>query len=117
MGSHTKYSAHHEQPTMEMTTLRLVGLWTQPSDPEAFEREYLGSHIPKLRALPGSQRVRTARCIDGPFFRLTEVEFSSLDEIHVALDDPLGRQILADANALAAKFGVRLDVLVVAEPS
>ena len=102
---------------MEMTTLRLVGLWTQPSDPEAFEREYLGSHIPKLQALPGSESVRTARCIDGPFFRLTEVQFKSLDEIHAALDDPLGRQILADANALAAKFGVRLDVLVVAEPS
>jgi len=102
---------------MEMTTVRLVGLWTQPSDPEAFEREYLGSHIPKLQALPGSEGVRTARCIDGPFFRLTEVQFKSLDEIHVALDDPIGRQILADANALAAKFGVRLDVLVVAEPS
>jgi len=44
------------------------------------------------------------------------VHFRSLGEIHLALDDALGRQVLADANALAAKFGVRLDVLVVAEP-
>lgn len=102
---------------MEMTTLRLVGLWTQPADVDAFEREYLGSHVPKLESLRGNESVQTARCIDGPFFRLTEVRFKSLDDIHAALDDPSGQQILADANALAAKFGVRLDVLVVAEPS
>ena len=97
--------------------MRLVGLWTQPADADAFEREYLGSHVPKLEGLPGNAGVRTARCIDGPFFRLTEVLFDSLDDIHVALGGELGAQILADANALASKFGVRLDVVVVADPS
>ena len=97
-------------------TVRLVGLWTHPEDVDAFEREYLGSHFPKLEALPGIEHVRTSRCIDGPFFRLTEVTFKSLDDIHAALDAQSGQQILADANALADKFGVRLDVLVVAEP-
>jgi uncharacterized protein (TIGR02118 family) len=95
--------------------LRLVGLWTEPADVDAFEREYLGSHVPKLRGLPACRDVRTARCIDGSFFRLTEVHFESLDAIHAALDAAAGREILAEANALAAKFGVRLDVLVVAE--
>ena len=97
--------------------MRLVGLWTQPADVDAFEREYLGSHVPKLEALPSNAGVNTARCIDGPFFRLTEVLFNSLDDIHAALKTELGVQILADANALATKFGVRLDVLVVADPS
>ena len=97
--------------------MRLVGLWTQPADVEAFEREYLGSHVPKLEGLPSNAGVRTARCIDGPFFRLTEVVFDSLDDIHAALKSELGTQILVDANALATKFGVRLDVLVVADPS
>ena len=97
--------------------MRLVGLWTQPADVEAFEREYLGSHLPKVQALPRNMAVRSARCIDGPFFRLTEVEFASLDDIHAALQGELGESILADANALATKFGVRLDVLVVADGS
>ena len=97
--------------------MRLVGLWTQPADVKAFEREYLGSHVPKLEALGRNTGVRTARCIDGPFFRMTEVQFESLDDIHTALQGEHGAQILADANALAAKFGVRLDVLVVADPS
>ena len=95
--------------------MRLVGLWTQPADADAFEREYLGSHLPKLDALPSNAGVRSGRCIDGPFFRMTEVEFASLDDIHAALQGALGAQVLADANALAEKFGVRLDVLVVAD--
>ena len=97
--------------------MRLVGLWTQPADLEAFERAYLGSHVPKLEALQGNTGVRTARCIDGPFYRITEVTFESLDDIHAALGADLGGQILADANALATKFGIRLEVLVVADPS
>ena len=98
--------------------MRLVGLWTQPADVDAFEHEYLGSHVPKLEPYKRRTRAcRTPRCIDGPFFRLTEVQFNSLDDIHAALEDPIGQQILADANALADKFGVRLDVVVVAEPS
>jgi uncharacterized protein (TIGR02118 family) len=95
--------------------MRLVGLWTQPADADAFEREYLGSHLPKLEALPAHKGVRSARCIDGPFFRMTEVEFASIDDIHAALQGELGGQVLADANALATKFGVRLDVVVVAD--
>ena len=95
--------------------LRLVGLWTEPSDVDAFEREYLGSHVPKLHHLVSSQEVRTARCLDGPFFRMTEVLFESLDDINAALADDGGRRILAEAEALATKFGVRLDVMVVAE--
>lgn len=99
-----------------MMTVRLVGLWTQPADVEAFEREYLGSHVPKLSTLAANQGVSTARCIDGVYFRFTEVSFDSLDAIHAALEERAGQQILADANALADKFGVRLDVLVVADP-
>jgi uncharacterized protein (TIGR02118 family) len=94
---------------------RLVGLWTAPADLDAFEREYLGSHVPKLHRLPACRKVRTARCIDGPFFRLTEVEFDSLDDVHTALSGDVGQEILSEANALAAKFSVRLDVLLVPE--
>lgn len=97
--------------------MRLVGLWTRPDDVDAFEREYLGSHLPKVEALPGHTGARSSRCIDGPFFRLTEVDFASLDAIHAALQGDHGRQVMEDAQALATKFGVRLDVLVVADPT
>ena len=41
----------------------------------------------------------------------------SLDDIHAALEDSVGQQILTDAGALADKFGVRLEVLVVSTPT
>ena len=97
--------------------MRLIGLWTAPDDVDAFDREYLGSHFPKLRNLRNADRTSTARCIDGPYFRMTEVTFESLDDIHDALDDATGQQILSDAKALAAKFGVELAVLVVSDGS
>jgi len=97
--------------------MRLIGLWTEPDDVDAFEREYLGSHFPRLEGLRASEGAVTSRCIDGPYFRMTEVVFQSLDDIHAALADSLGQQILADAGALAEKFGVRLEVLVVSTPT
>jgi uncharacterized protein (TIGR02118 family) len=95
--------------------LRLVGLWTEPADIDSFEREYLGAHFPKLHRLPGATNTRTSRCLDGPYFRMTEVTFDALGAIHDALATDVGKQILTDARALSEKFGVKLDVLVVSE--
>ena len=97
--------------------MRLIGLWSEPDDVDAFEREYLGSHFPRLSGLRGSEGAVTSRCIDGPYFRMTEVIFGSLDDIHAALEDSGGQQILSEAGALAEKFGVRLEVLVVSTPT
>jgi hypothetical protein len=46
---------------------------------------------------------------------MTEVSFDTLGAIHDALATDVGKQILTDARALSEKFGVKLDVLVVAE--
>ena len=95
--------------------LRLVGLWTEAADVDAFDREYLGSHFPQVQSLAGARGATTCRCIDGPYFRMTEVLFHSLDDIHTALEATAGKQLLDDASTLAQKYGIRLDVLVVAE--
>jgi uncharacterized protein (TIGR02118 family) len=97
--------------------LRLVGLWTEPEDIDAFEREYLGMHFPRLERLPTAEGSRTARCIDGPYFRMTEISFHALDDIQAALESPTGQEVIAAARALATKYGIRLDVLVVSEPT
>ena len=95
--------------------VRLIGLWTEPADIGAFEHDYLGSHFPRLHGLAGSHAAITSRCIEGPYFRLTEVSFSSTDDISTALETDLGREILAGARSLAEKYGVQLEVLVVAD--
>jgi hypothetical protein len=84
---------------------------------DAFEREYLGSHFPRLEGLAAAQESSTSRCIDGPYFRMTEVTFHTLDDVHAALEAPSGQEVIAAAQALANKYGIRLDVLVAAEPT
>jgi len=43
------------------------------------------------------------------------VSFDTLSAIHDALATDVGKQVLTDARTLSDKFGVKLDVLVVAE--
>jgi hypothetical protein len=97
--------------------VRLIGLWTEPVDIDAFEREYLGAHFPQLAHFDQSTGTRTSRAFDGPYFRITEVMFDSTDDIHAALGTATGERILSGARALEAKYGVHLDVMIVADPS
>ena len=57
----------------------------------------------------------TSRCIEGQYFRLTEVSFSSTDDMNTALETDLGKEIMAGAGSVAEKYGVQLEVLVVAD--
>ena len=95
--------------------LRLVGLWAMPDDQDAFDRDYLGSHFPRLDQLAGSLGSKTSRCIDGPYLRMTEILFRTIEDVHAALETEFGKQVLNDAAALAEKYGIRLEVLIVAE--
>ena len=97
--------------------LRLIGLWTEAADIDAFERDYLGSHLPSVRDLPNAQAVTTSRCLDGAYFRMTEVSFSSKEALDTALSGDVGINVLAAATALQEKYGVRLEILVVADAS
>ncbi len=38
-------------------TVKLVVLYTHPDDPDAFDRHYLGTHMPLTRKIPGPQRL------------------------------------------------------------
>ena len=96
--------------------VRLVGLWTVPEDIDAFEREYLGAHFPQLAQLGDATGTWTSRAFDGPYFRMTEVMFETTDDIHAALATETGDRILQGARALEEKYGVHLDVMIVADP-
>ena len=96
--------------------VRLVGLWTKPSDVDAFRREYLGQHFPALDRLENALDATISRCLEGTYFQMTEVTFTNIADMEEALDSELGKQVLASAQDLADRFGVDLEVLVVEEP-
>ena len=63
-------------------TVKLVVLYTQPSDPEAFDRHYFGTHMPLVSGIPGLERTETGKigaAVDGgeqTYYRVTELYFA-----------------------------------------
>ncbi|HKB31723.1 MAG TPA: EthD family reductase [Streptosporangiaceae bacterium] len=72
-------------------TVKLVVLYTRPDDCDAFDRHYLGTHIPLSNKLPGVQRVETGRLVsalDGgeqTFYRVTELYFADQTALEAAV--------------------------------
>ncbi|HEX8804948.1 MAG TPA: hypothetical protein VF743_12170 [Acidimicrobiales bacterium] len=94
-----------------------MGLWTKPADVRGFEREYRREHFPKLDRLENALDSTVAHCLDGAYYQVVEVSFTSLDDMYSALDTELGKHVLDSAQQLADKFGIQVDVLVVDEPA
>jgi len=96
--------------------VRLVGLWTKPSDVDAFRREYFGQHFAALDRLENALDATISPCVEGRYYQMTEVTFTNIADMEEALDSELGKQVLASAQDLADRFGVELEVLVVEAP-
>lgn len=99
-----------------VNVVRLVGLWTEPTDVDAFRQEYLTAHFPLLDRLENALDATIANCIRGGYYQMTEVSFTNLEDMEAALETDLGKHIVTSAQELADKFGVRLEILVVEEP-
>jgi uncharacterized protein (TIGR02118 family) len=85
-------------------TVKLVVLYTQPTDPNGFDAHYLDTHMPLVHALPGLQRTETGRfvaALDGgetTYYRCAELYFAD----QVAMDSAFGS---TEGQATAADYG------------
>ena len=88
-------------------TVKLVVLYTQPSDPEAFDRHYLGTHVPLVDAIPGLQRAETGRfasALDGgeqTYYRIAELYFADEAAMQAAFASPEGGATAGDYQEIA----------------
>jgi len=88
-------------------TVKLVVLYTQPSDPEAFDRHYLGTHVPLVAAIPGLQRSETGRfvsVVDGgeqTYYRIAELYFADQSALQAAFGSPEGQATANDYQQIA----------------
>ncbi|HEY8523618.1 MAG TPA: hypothetical protein VIL48_01560 [Acidimicrobiales bacterium] len=96
--------------------IRLVGLWTKPSDVDGFREAYLSTHFPLLDRLENALDATVSTCLEGRYFQMTEVSFTNVQDMEAALDTDLGKHVLTSGEQLAKKFGVELEMLVVGEP-
>jgi uncharacterized protein (TIGR02118 family) len=99
-------------------TVKLVVLYTQPSDPEAFDRHYLGTHVPLVNAIPGLLRNETGRfgaALDGgeqTYYRIAELYFADQAAMQAGFGSPEGGATAADYQEIAPP-GSRMFVAVV----
>jgi uncharacterized protein (TIGR02118 family) len=89
-------------------TVKLVVLYTQPEDPQAFDRHYFDTHMPLVRKIPGLQRAETARftaAVDGgevSYYRSAELYFADAAAMDAGLRTPEGKATGKDFMQIAA---------------
>ena len=99
-------------------TVKLVVLYAQPDDPDAFDEHYLGVHGPLVVKVPGLQRFEGARLVaaaDGgeqTYFRIAELWFADQDALQAGLGSDEGKATAADYQQIAPP-GSRMFVAVV----
>jgi uncharacterized protein (TIGR02118 family) len=71
---------------------KLVAIYKQPPDPEAFDEAYFKTHLPLLAKVPGLQRTaltRFKRTIQGDqIYLMAEMYFSDSDALKAGLRSP-----------------------------
>jgi uncharacterized protein (TIGR02118 family) len=88
-------------------TTKLVVLYTQPDDPEAFDRHYLDVHGPLVDKIPGLRRWSGARftaAADGgetPWYRVAELEFADQAAFQAGMGSPEGKATAKDFQQIA----------------
>jgi uncharacterized protein (TIGR02118 family) len=88
-------------------TVKLVVLYTQPDDPEAFDKHYLDRHVPLVNAMPGLDRLETGQftmALDGgelPYYRYAELYFADDAAMSAAFGSAEGQATASDYGAIA----------------
>jgi uncharacterized protein (TIGR02118 family) len=71
---------------------KLVAIYKQPPDPEAFEEAYFKTHLPLISKVPGLQKTkitRFSRTVMGEaLYLMAEMYFSDKDALKAAMRSP-----------------------------
>ncbi len=98
---------------------RLIVLWEQPSDPEAFEKHYREVHIPLARKLPGLRSYTLTRQITAvrgePYYLMAELMWDTLEELRTAFASPEGQSTAADVANLQQYAAPRIMIVSAGE--
>ena len=87
-------------------TVKLVVLYTQPADVEAFERHYLDKHVPLVDAMPGLIKAESGKLAplgrgEQAYYRAAELYFADKAALNAALRSAEGAATGADYGEIA----------------
>jgi uncharacterized protein (TIGR02118 family) len=101
-------------------TVKLVVLYTHPEDTDAFDRHYLGIHMPLVSKMPGLQRAESGRFMAAldrgelAYYRVAELYFTDQQALEHAFSTEAGKATAADYQQIAPA-GSRMFTAVVDE--
>lgn len=87
--------------------LKVIVLYGEPSDREAFEEHYANTHLPLAAKMPGVARFEAGRVLgtpDGqpaPYYRIAELWFEGQEQLQAAFDSEEGGATVADIGNFA----------------
>jgi uncharacterized protein (TIGR02118 family) len=108
--STTRSAEDHSAPA------RLLVLWTRPVEPDLFEADYAGRHMPLAAALPDLTYAASSRVKSKRFHRLAELRFPNLRALSEAMSGPEGLAVSEDSKRLAEAYGVESISLIALDP-
>jgi uncharacterized protein (TIGR02118 family) len=88
-------------------TVKLVVLYTQPEDKDAFDQHYLGTHAPLVDKIPGLLKNETGTFVAAPdggeknYHRTASLYFADKEAMQAALGSPEGGATATDYAAIA----------------
>jgi uncharacterized protein (TIGR02118 family) len=94
--------------------IKLTVLYDHPADPEAFDKHYLATHAPLVRALPGLDHFEVAFAQAGAdgapprYHLIAELYFADGAAMRAAMTGPEGAALAADAPNVATTPSVAL---------
>jgi len=83
-------------------TVKITITFWDPADPDAFERHYVGTHAPLVRALPGLRAYEYGRALtnfDGSppdAYWVVSLTFDDVAAMHASFASPAGQLTTAD---------------------
>jgi uncharacterized protein (TIGR02118 family) len=101
-------------------TVKLVVLYTHPADPDAFDQQYLATHMPLAAKIPGLQRAESGRIVtalDGgeqTYYRVAELYFADQAALQAGFGSAEGSATAADYQQIAPP-GSRMFIQVLDE--
>ena len=70
--------------------MKLIALYKQPEDPEAFDKRYFDGHVPLVEKIPGLKSVNVTRfkkTLSGDgFYLMAEMDFGDRDTFNAAMN-------------------------------
>ena len=88
--------------------VKIVIIYPRPQDEQAFEKAYLGEHVPLAESkLKGLTRLVLTKVTGSPqgkmaAYRLAEAYFSSMNDLNASVESDGGKEVIAHAQSISS---------------